>query len=150
MKTKFSTMWRKSRQTRKQRKYAANAPMHIKHVMMNSNLSKELRKKYGKRSFSPRKGDEAKIMAGKMKGRKGKIVVVNYKKGKIAIEGIQEKKKDGTKVNIWFHPSNIQLQELNLDDKKRNKSLERKAPVKKEKPQKENKTHKINKDAKEK
>ena len=71
MKQKFSTKWVGSKQPRKQRKYRANAPLHILHTMMSSNLNKELRKKYGKRSFPVKKGDTIKIMIGEFKGKTG-------------------------------------------------------------------------------
>jgi len=125
MKKKFSTSWKSSKQTRKQRKYLANAPLHLRRKIMGANLSKELRKKYGKRSFPVRKEDEVKIMRGKSKGKTGKISVVESAKYRVAIEGIQRKKKDGTKINMFFHCSNLQITKLNLDDRKRLKSLER-------------------------
>src|SRR3989338_176397 len=46
MKNKFSTKWKESKQPRKQRKYRANAPLHLRKKFVNVNLSKELRKKY--------------------------------------------------------------------------------------------------------
>ena len=42
------------------------------------------------------------------------------------INGVEMVKKDGTKVNYPIHPSNVVLNELNLDDKMRQKILERK------------------------
>jgi large subunit ribosomal protein L24 len=126
MKQKFSTKWKASKQPRKQRKYLANAPMHIKHKFMAANLSKDLRKKYGKRSFPLRKGDEVKIMRGEFKGKIGKIEVVNQKNNKISINGMNRTKKDGTKVGIYFDHSNVQIKELNLEDRQRKKTLERK------------------------
>jgi len=42
MKQKFSTTWKASKQPRKQRKYSANAPLHIKRKMLSANLSKTL------------------------------------------------------------------------------------------------------------
>lgn len=127
MKQKFSKHWKGSKQTRKQRKYRANAPINIKRKMLSAHLDKELRKKYGKRSFPLRKGDLVKITFGKNKGKKGKITIVNVRKFRVAIEGIQISRKDGTKVNLWFEPSNLQIQELDLNDKKRLKALVRKA-----------------------
>ena len=62
MKQKFSTKWKSSKQPRKQRKYLANAPLHLKKKFISVNLSKELRKKHGKRNVSLRKGDIVKIM----------------------------------------------------------------------------------------
>ena len=131
MKKKFSNAWVGSSQIRKQRKYRANAPLHIARKMMSSTLSKELRKKYGKRSFPIRKGDEVKILAGKFKKKTGKVALVRMIKKKVAIEGIQNKKKDGTKINVLFDASKLMITQLNLDDKKRVQSLERKVPVKK-------------------
>jgi large subunit ribosomal protein L24 len=123
MRKKFSTAWKSSKQPRKQRKYLANAPLHLRKKLMKVNLSKELRKKYRKRSFLLRKGDSAKIMRGKFKGKSGKVVSVKLKKRFIEVEGIQIKKKDGSKVNVKMRPSNLQIIELNLEDRKRNKSL---------------------------
>ena len=90
MKKEFSTAWKASKQPRKQRKYLAKAPLHIKKKFVNVNLSKELRKKYGKRSLAVRKEDIVKIKRGKFKGKQGKILSVKLKTQKITIEGIQE------------------------------------------------------------
>ncbi|MEK6936215.1 MAG: 50S ribosomal protein L24 [Nanoarchaeota archaeon] len=125
MKKLFSTSWKSSRQPRKQRKYVFNAPLHIRHKLVSANLSKELRKKYGKRSFPLRKGDNVKIMVGEFKKKLGKIVSVDLKRLRISIEGIQRTKKDGSKVNVWFDSSNLQIQELNLEDKKRINAISR-------------------------
>ncbi len=119
MKQKFSTKWIGSKKPRKQRKYRANAPLHIKHGMLATNLNKELRKKHNRRSFPLRKGDSVKIMTGEFKGKTGKVDKINTKKLKISIEGIYRTRKDGGKVNVHFNNSNLQIQQLNLDDSKR-------------------------------
>jgi len=123
MKKKFSTKWKASKQPKKQRKYLANAPLHIKKRQLSVNLSKELRKKYKKRNLVIKKGDKAKIMRGKFKKKIGKVIKVKLKKKIITIEGIQIKKQDGSKVNVSLRPSNLQIIELNLEDKKRQKKL---------------------------
>ena len=125
-------MWKSSKQPRKQRKYLANAPLHIKMKLMGVNLSKELRKKYQKRSVALRKKDSVKIMRGKFKGKKGKVIKVMLKTQKVEIDGIQIKKQDGSKVNIKLRPSNLQITELNLEDKKRNKALSKGTKEKKQ------------------
>ncbi|MCX6741604.1 MAG: 50S ribosomal protein L24 [Candidatus Pacearchaeota archaeon] len=119
---KFSTMWISSKKPRKQRKYRANAPNHIKRDMVSSHLSKELRKVHGKRSLTPRKGDTVKIMRGSFKRKSGKIARIDAKNEKIFVEGMQKTKKDGSKISIPFHPSNLLITELNTDDKKRLKT----------------------------
>lgn len=123
MKAKFSTAWKASSQPRKQRKYLANAPLHIKRKLLSVNLSKELRKKYGKRNIPVVKGDTVKVMRGKFNKKTGKILEVFTKRTKVTIDGIQVKKQDGSKANIKLNPSNLQIIELNLNDKKRIKNM---------------------------
>jgi len=125
MKRKYSVKWKASKQPRKQRKYRAHAFLHIKHKFVSANLSKELRKKYNRRNIPLIKGDQVKIMRGEFKGKTNKIDKVNLKKSKIIIANIYRTKKDGSKINVYFNPSNLQLIELNLEDKKRVKALER-------------------------
>lgn len=126
MKKEFSTKWIGSKQPRKQKKYAYNAPLHIKHKFLSAHLSKELRKKYGKRSMPVRKGDEVLVMRGSFKKKKAKITEVELKRGRVFLENIQRTKKEGSKVNIPFYPSNLMIQTLTLDDKERVSSLQRK------------------------
>jgi large subunit ribosomal protein L24 len=125
MKKKFSKNWIKSRQPRKQRKYRYNSPLNIKSKFLGSHLSKELREKYKKRSIVVRKGDSIKVLRGQFRKKTGKIERVDIKKCKVYITGIEVAKKDGTKALYPIHPSNLVINELNLDDKKRKKSLER-------------------------
>jgi len=122
----FSKLWNKSKKPKKQRKYRYNAPLNIKHKFLGAHLSKELIKKYNKRSIPVRKGDKVKIVRGQFKKKEGTITKVFVKKSKVYIENIQTTKIDGTKVFIPLHPSNLIIIELNLSDKKRKKGLERK------------------------
>lgn len=126
VKLKFSSGWRKSKSPRKQRKYRYDAPLHIKQKFMRAHLSKELRQKHSRRNLSIRKGDRVKIVVGQFKGKNGKVDSVDLKKGKVYIEGVEFSKKDGSKSKYPIDPSNITLTEINLDDKMRNKILERK------------------------
>jgi len=127
MKKKFSLKWNSSKQPRKQRKHLAKAPLHIKHKFLSANLSRELRKKYGKRNFPLRKGDTITIKRGKFKKKQGKVLRVNTKAQKIYIENIQVKKNDGSKADVPIKASNLQIIEINMEDRKRLKSLEKKA-----------------------
>jgi large subunit ribosomal protein L24 len=137
MKQEFSTSWESSCQPRKQRKFRANAPFHIKHKFLSANLAKSLREKYGKRNIAVRKGDEVLVMRGSFAGKKAKIAAVNLRRVKVALEGMQRTKKDGSKVNVFFAPSKLQIQSLALEDKERIAALSRKgagAKVSAEKP----------------
>jgi len=126
MKKKFSTKWNSSKQPRKQRKYLANAPTHIRHKIVSANLSKELRKKYGKRNVPVRKGDSVVIMRGEFKKKVGKVESIDLKKLRVMVGGVYRTKKDGTKIGVYFDSSNLQIKELIMEDKKRLESINRK------------------------
>ena len=125
MRKSFSVKRIGSKQPRKQRKYIANAPFHIQRDMISGHLSKELRAKYGRRSFPKRKGDVVIVMSGEFKGKKGKVELFNSKNKKVSIEGIQITKKDGSKVSVYFSPSKLLITELILDDKRRSDSIKK-------------------------
>jgi large subunit ribosomal protein L24 len=139
MKQEFSTHWISSKQPRKQHKYRATAPLHIRHKFLSANLSKVLREKYGKRSLPLRKGDEVLVMRGSFRKTKAKISSVDLKKTRVVLESIQRTKKDGSKVNVFFNPSKLQIQTLTLEDKERVNALNRKAAVPAEQKTKEKK-----------
>ena len=126
MKIKFSTSWKKSKQPRKQRLYRYNAPLHTKRKFIRVHLSKELKSKYNRRSFGLKKGDKVKIVRGQFRKKTGTVEKIDTKNEKLYINSVETVKKDGTKVNYPIHPSNVVLNELNLDDKMRQKILERK------------------------
>ncbi len=115
-----------SKNPKKQRRYRLNAPLHIKQKFVHSHLSKDLRKKYGKRSIGLKKGDKVKVMIGNFKRFEGKVESVDLKNTTVYVSGVEVTKKDGTKKLLGLHPSNLIITELNLDDKFRQKHLERK------------------------
>jgi len=86
---------------------------------MTSLLSKELRKKYNKRSLRLRKGDKVKVMRGQFKGKQGVVENVDLKNYKVNIENVQMNKKDGTTTYYPLHPSNLMIIDVYKEDKKR-------------------------------
>ncbi len=108
---------------RKQRKMLYNAPKHRRQKMMKAHLSDELYGKYGLRSLTVRKGDIVKVMRGKFKGHEGKVVKVNLKNMRVAVEGVTVRKVDNTAVQYWIHPSNLMLIKLDLSDPKRKEKI---------------------------
>lgn len=123
---KFSKKWKSSKNPKKQRKYRANAPLHIRGNMVSANLSKTLRERYGKRSIGLRKNDVVKILTGNFKGQSGKVLDVDRKNYKITIEDINRTQSSGREVNVPIDPSNVQITELNKEDRKRIKKLKSK------------------------
>lgn len=122
----FSRTWKRSKIPRKQRKYSFKAPLHIKQKFLHSHLSRDLKKRYGKRSAMLRKGDKVKVSAGKFRNHEGKVNSIDLKKTAAFVDGIETTKRDGTKKRLPLHPSKLVITELNLDDKLRQKILERK------------------------
>lgn len=78
-------------------------------------------------------------MRGSFKHKKAKISSVEPIRSRVVLEGIQRSKKDGTKVNVYFHPSSLQVQTLNLDDKKRLAIITKNKPKEKQDAPKETK-----------
>jgi len=115
----WSKVWNASTQKRKQRKYIFNAPLHIKHKLVNVSLSKELKTEHNTRSVPVRKGDTVKIMAGQFNGATGKVSKVSLGKTKVYVDGAAVKRRDGSDALYPIHPSNLMITKLDLSDKKR-------------------------------
>ncbi|MBW2994777.1 50S ribosomal protein L24 [Candidatus Woesearchaeota archaeon] len=123
---KFSKAWKGSKKPRKQHKYRAKAPLHLRKNLVSIHLSKDLIKKYGKRNVPVRKGDKVKILRGQFRKKEGKIERIDRKSYKVYITGIELVKKEGSKVLKSLDPSNLIIVDLNLEDKKRKTKLETK------------------------
>ncbi len=121
----WSKEWKSSKKPKKQRKYRYNAPLHVKRKFLSAHLSEELRKRYNRRSFPVRKGDEVEIMRGEFKKKKGKINRIDLQETKVYIDGVTRKKVDGSDISVPVHPSNLKITELDLKDEKRLKGLKR-------------------------
>jgi len=97
-----------------------------------SPLSKELQKKYTKKSVRVVEGDSIKIVRGEFKGVDGKIAEISVLKSSLAIEGVKKEKTKGEKFDVFVHSSNVIVTGLNSDDKWRISKLEgKKHPTKK-------------------
>jgi large subunit ribosomal protein L24 len=119
MKAEFNKNWKSSKQPRKQRKYLANAPQHLKRKQLGANVAKSIRTTYG-RTLQVRKGDEVKIMRGTFKGKTGKITEVETKNARVQIGGVQKtKKQSGEKLVTWFKTSNLLITAPDTKDNKR-------------------------------
>lgn len=124
MNKEWSPSWKGSVQPRKQRKYVYGLPLHLARKVLTSILKKDLRVKFG-RSVKLRKGDTVKVMRGQYKGKTGKVEKMSIRGGKVYIENVNIVKKDGNKVLVPIHASNLMVTELYTEDKKRMKRLEK-------------------------
>jgi len=100
----------------------------VRSKQIAGSLSKELRKKYGKRSIRIVSDDTVRIIRGEYKGIDGKVKKVSTEKNGVAIEGITKEKLKGEKVDVYISSSNILITALNTDDPWRKNKLEGKKP----------------------
>jgi large subunit ribosomal protein L24 len=101
------------------------AAHHTRSKQLGATLSKDLRKKYGRRSARVIEGDTIKVLRGEFKGIDGKVTKTSTEKNSVAIEGIKREKLKGGNVDIYIHTSNVMITGLNLDDKWRQNRLEK-------------------------
>ena len=93
-------------------------------------LSKDLRKKYPRRSARIMIDDTVKVIRGEYKGLTGKVAKISTESNSIAIEGNKKEKLKGEKVDVYIHSTNMIITSLNTDDKWRLKILEKKSKSK--------------------
>ena len=141
--------------TKMRNKMIYRATYTTKSKQLGSALSKDLHKKYGKRSVRVIEGDSIRIVRGEYKGVDGKISKISTQKNSVSIEGIKKEKTKGDKFDVYIHTSNLVVTSLNTGDKWRMARLEGKDPRKqpkdapKEKPAKEETVEKVSKETKE-
>jgi large subunit ribosomal protein L24 len=129
------------------------ATLQTRSKQMGANLSKDLQKKYGKKSARVVEGDSVTILRGEFKGVDGKVAKISTQKSSVAIDGVKKEKTKGDKFDVYIHTSNLVITSLNGDDKWRMAKLQGKDPRKqaKETTTKENsKETKVEKEVKEK
>ncbi len=124
------------------------ATMQTRSKQLGANLSKDLQKKYGKKSARIVEGDSVTILRGEFKGVDGKVSNISTSKSSVAIEGVKKEKTKGDKFDVYIHTSNLVITSLNGDDKWRMAKLEGKDPRKqpKETPKENSKETKVEKE----
>ena len=100
------------------------ATMKTASKQLSCALSKELRKKYGKRSVRILKGDTAKIIRGEFAGVDGKVTKISIPDRGVNIEGVKKEKLKGDKFDVYVRTTNIVLTALDTEDKWRINKLE--------------------------
>ena len=113
-------------------KLAKNKNQHT-HRAMNqilnkqicASISKDLRKKYSRRSIRIMTDDTVKVMRGEYKGLTGKVTKISTETSGVAIEGNKKEKLKGEKIDVYIHSTNMIITSLNTDDKWRLKILEK-------------------------
>ena len=119
------------------------ATFQIRSKQLGSSLSKDLQKKYGKKSTRAIVGDTITILRGEFKGVSGKITKISTEKTSVTIEGVKKEKTKGDKFDVYIHTSNVVVTSLNTSDKWRIAKLEGKDPKKQTSVKQETKETKV-------
>ncbi len=95
---------------------------NLRSKMMAGHLSAELRKQYNFRSIRIVPGDTVRITRGVYKNVTGKVESVSPGRG-VVVAGTKQEKLAGERYDIYIHPSNILITDLNRSDKRRDKKI---------------------------
>jgi len=106
------------------------ATNQVLNKQVSAPISKELRKKYTRRSARIMTDDTVKVIRGEYKGITGKVSKISIASNSIAIEGNKKEKLKGEKIDVYIHSSNVIITSLNTNDKWRIKILEKKTKSK--------------------
>ena len=106
------------------------ATFQTRSKQLGSQLSKDLQKKYNKKSVRAVEGDSITILRGEFKGVSGKITKISKEKTSVTVEGVKKEKTKGDKFDVYIHTSNVVVTALNTSDKWRISKLEGKDPKK--------------------
>ena len=107
------------------------ATFQTRSKQLGSQLSKDLQKKYSKKSVRAVEGDTITILRDKLKSIPDlKIYGESKEKTSVTVEGVKKEKTKGDKFDVYIHTSNVVVTSLNTSDKWRISKLEGKDPKK--------------------
>lgn len=112
-----------SKQPRKQRTDAQNAPLHERHKQLHATLDGELREEHETRRARVNVGDTVEVMRGDFAGETGEVVDVDLKREVVHVEDCVVEKADGEEVPRPLEASNLRITALDLEDEVREARL---------------------------
>jgi large subunit ribosomal protein L24 len=109
----------------KVRKRQMAPPLHKRSGRLSAHLSSDLIDKFGTRSMIVRVGDKVMVMRGDHVGHEDDVSEVDPDEGVVYVKDVTQDKADGTKSFIPVRASNVTITNLNLDDERRQKIMQR-------------------------
>lgn len=106
----------RSRLPRKQRKAAFSADNFGRRRLISVPLSRELRRRYGRRQLPVRKGDTVRVLSGSYEGQEERVAKVHHRLGTLTLDNITVKKADQKLKPLSVRPNHLLLTRLNLSD----------------------------------
>ena len=120
---------------RRQRKALYTADLFHRRRRMAVPLSKELRRRYGRRQLPVRKGDTVRILSGSYVGREERVAKVDLQRYSVTLDNVTGKTADAKLKPLPIRPNHLVLTKLNLADPWRRRVLkvpESEAPTEEE------------------
>lgn len=112
-----------SRLPRYQRKAVFTADLFHRRRMMAVPLSRELRRRYGRRSLPVRKGDTVRILSGSYVGREERVAKIDRQAYSVTLDNVTGKTADAKLKPLPIRTSHLVLTKLNLSDAWRRRIL---------------------------
>lgn len=112
-----------SRQPRRQRKAGYTAHSFERRRRMTVPLSRELRRRFGRRAVPVRKGDTVRILAGSYVGREERVAKVHRRAYSVTLDNVTGKTGDQKLKPLPIRTSQLVITRLNLSDVWRRRAL---------------------------
>jgi large subunit ribosomal protein L24 len=108
---------------RRQRKALYTADLFERRRRMAVPLSRELRRRYGRRQIPVRKGDTVRILSGSYVGREERVAKINLRNYSVTLDNVTGKTGDAKLKPLPVRPNHLVLTKLNLADPWRRRLL---------------------------
>lgn len=112
-----------SRLPRHQRKAVFTADTFERRKRMAVPLSRELRRRYGRRQVPVRKGDTVRILSGSYVGREERVAKIDRRSYSVTLDNVTGKTADAKLKPLPIRTSHLLLTKLNLADPWRRRVL---------------------------
>ncbi|MCI4364867.1 MAG: 50S ribosomal protein L24 [Thermoplasmata archaeon] len=109
---------------RRQRKAVYDAPTSQRRILMTVPLSRELRRRFHRRSIPVRKGDTVRVMSGSFSGREERVAKVDRRGYSVTLDNVTLKTGESKLKPLAIRTSHLVLTKLNLADAWRRQALQ--------------------------
>ena len=113
----------RSSSPRRQRRALYNATTFERRRRMTVPLSRDLRKRFGRRSVPVRKGDTVRVLSGSFVGREERVAKVNRRDYSVTLDNVTLKTAEEKLKPLALRTSHLVLTRLNLADAWRRRTL---------------------------
>jgi ribosomal protein uL24 len=109
---------------RRQRKSVYDATTFERRVLMTVPLSRELRRRFHRRSIPLRKGDTVRVMSGSFIGREERVAKIDRRGYSVTLDNVTLKTGESKLKPLAIRTSHLVLTKLNLADAWRRRTLQ--------------------------